>query len=63
MLRAARGILIPGPGMEPVPAAVETWSLNHWTTREAPRLSHLKHDSSMTLHTPPATTLVPSFLR
>ena len=24
-------ILVPPSGMEPVPPAVETWSLNHWT--------------------------------
>ena len=28
------GILVPGPGIEPVPPAVETQSLNYWTTRE-----------------------------
>ena len=28
------GILVPQPGIEPVPPAVEAWSLNHWTTRE-----------------------------
>ena len=30
----ACGILVPGPGIEPLPPAVEAWSLNHWTTRE-----------------------------
>ena len=30
------GILVPQPGMEPVPPTVEAWSLNHWTVREAP---------------------------
>ena len=29
-------ILVPWPGMEPFPFAVETWSLNHWTTRDVP---------------------------
>ena len=33
---AACGILVPRAGTEPVPPAVEAWSLNHWTTREAP---------------------------
>ena len=33
---AACGILVPQPGIEPVPAAMEGWSLNHWTTREVP---------------------------
>ena len=30
-------ILVPRPGIEPVPSAVEAWSLNHWTTREVPK--------------------------
>ena len=30
------GILVPQPGMEPVPPTMEAWSLNHWTVREAP---------------------------
>ena len=33
----ACGILAPRPGIEPMPPAVEAWSLNHWTNREAPR--------------------------
>ena len=33
---AACSILVPQPGMEPVPPAVEVWSLNHWTAREVP---------------------------
>ena len=32
----AYGILVPRPGIEPMPAAVEAWSLNHWTAREVP---------------------------
>ena len=32
----SHGILIPWPGIEPTPPAVETWSPNCWTTREAP---------------------------
>ena len=34
---AACRILLPRPGMEPTPPAVEGRSLNHWTTREVPR--------------------------
>ena len=30
----ACGTLVPPPGIEPVPLAVEAWSPNHWTTRE-----------------------------
>ena len=33
----AGGILVPQLGIEPVPPAVEAWSLNHWTAREVPR--------------------------
>ena len=33
---AACGILVPRPGMERVPPALEVWSLNHWSTREVP---------------------------
>ena len=32
----ACGILVPWPGIEPVPPAVKAWSLNHWTAREVP---------------------------
>ena len=34
--REARGILVPRPGIEPAPPALEARSLNHWTTREVP---------------------------
>ena len=33
---AACRILVPRPGIEPVPPALEVWSLNHWTAREVP---------------------------
>ena len=33
---AAHGILVPQPGMEPTPPAVEAWSVNYWTAREVP---------------------------
>ena len=32
-------ILVSQPGIEPVPPAVEVWSLNHWTAREVPCFS------------------------
>ena len=35
----AWGILVPRPGMEPVPPASEAQSLNHWTTKEVPSSS------------------------
>ena len=37
------GILVPQPGIEPVPPAVEAQSLNHWTAREVPRTELLNH--------------------
>ena len=36
VLMAACGISVPRPGIEPAPPAVETQSLNHWTTRKIP---------------------------
>ena len=33
----ACGILVPQPGFEPAPPALEAQSLNHWTAREVPR--------------------------
>ena len=36
--RVARGILVPQPGMEPASPALGARSLNHWTTREVPRM-------------------------
>ena len=38
-------ILIPLPGIKPVPSAVEAWSLNHWTTREAPAKEFLRKEN------------------
>ena len=35
----ACGILVPRPGIEPAPPALEAQSLNHWTAREAPQAS------------------------
>ena len=29
-------ILVPQPGIQPMPAAKEVWSPNHWTAREGP---------------------------
>ena len=33
---AACGILVPQPGVEPVPLALGARSLKHWTSREVP---------------------------
>ena len=35
----ACGILVPWPRIEPVPPALEVWSLNHWTAREVPEVT------------------------
>ena len=32
----AHGTLVPWPGIKPVPPALETQGLNHWTTKEIP---------------------------
>ena len=34
----ACGILVPWPGIKPVPPALKAQSLDHWTTREAPEM-------------------------
>ena len=40
----AYGILVPQPGIEPVPPALEAWILNHWTAREVPLEASLDPD-------------------
>ena len=30
----ACGILVPGPGMEPTPPALEAWGVNYWITSD-----------------------------
>ena len=37
LYHGAYGILDSQPGTEPMPTAMEAWSLNHWTTREVPK--------------------------
>ena len=34
---AVCGILVPQPGIEPMPRVVEACSLNHWTAKEFPK--------------------------
>ena len=41
LCRTACGILVPRPGLEPEPPAVEAPSLNHWTAGEVPEKTHL----------------------
>ena len=38
---AAYGIFIPWAGIEPLPSALETWNLNHWTARQVPTMPGL----------------------
>lgn len=38
----AWGILVPHPGIEPIPPAVEVWSLHHCTTMEVSRCPSYK---------------------
>ena len=42
-LAVPRGILIPQPGIEPVPPALGAWSLSLWTARELPSFPLLCH--------------------
>ena len=44
--RVTCGISVPRLGMEPMPPAVEAWSLNHWTTREVP-VGHFLIDKNL----------------
>ena len=37
----ACGTLVPQPGVEPVPPAVQGQSPDHWTAREVPVATHL----------------------
>ena len=51
---AAYGILVPRPGIEPRPPAVEAQSPNHWTTREFPKfkITCCLHYISVAYHLP-----------
>ena len=52
------GVLVPRPGIEPLPPAVEAWSPNHWITREVPLQDTLKHSwIQVTHHLPLCPTL------
>ena len=52
--RAACRILVPRPGTEPMPPAVEAWSPNHCTAREVPRrlISPPKPNKLLGYHSP-----------
>ena len=43
---AACGIFIPWPGIEPMPPAVATQSLNHWTARKVPESAIVSAEKS-----------------
>ena len=47
--RASCGILVPRPGIEPIPPALEAWHHKHWTAREVPKClfySHINNELS-----------------
>ena len=46
---AACGILVPQPGIESSPPALEAQSLNHWTTREVPIFLSFRLSCSSTI--------------
>ena len=39
----ASRILVPQPGIEPVPPIMQVWSLNHQITREVPSFNVIEH--------------------
>ena len=45
----AYGILVPHPGIEPMPPALEAQSLNHQTSREVPKRDNLSFVHSIIL--------------
>ena len=48
----ACGILVPWPGIKPMPPALEVWSLNHWTARDFPKMIHFNTASNNWIHSP-----------
>lgn len=46
----AYGTLVPQPGIELTPPALEAWSLNHWTSGEVPKDFNLKTTFLNILH-------------
>jgi len=51
LLRVSYGILVPQPGLKPMPSAMEAWSLNHWIARGVPGLTDLKREKLRELAT------------
>ena len=45
------GILVPQPGIEPLPPALEAWHLNHWTIEKSLGYSFLKQLLNLSLST------------
>ena len=43
----ACGIIVPLSGIEPTSPSVEEWSLNHWTTREVPKMFSLPQKETL----------------
>ena len=55
----AYGTLVPQPGIELMPPALEAWSLNHWTAREVPKDFNLKTTFLNILHSKLETLISP----
>ena len=49
LCQEAYRILVPQQGVEPMPPAVEVWSLNHWTAKEFPHV-HTLSSHKITFH-------------
>ena len=56
------GILVPGPGIEPMPPALGAEGLKHWTTREVPPLLFLNVSKfSFTFQQQMPQSIIPKF--
>ena len=53
--RLARGIVVPRPGIEPMPLAVKARSPNHWTIRES--LQHIVYSKPVGFSPPPVVMI------
>ena len=52
------GILVPQPGIEPVPPEVEAQCPNHWTTREIPGIAFLRGKCLLISWLPSLSTVI-----
>ena len=56
------GILVPQPGIEPTPPAMEARNPNHWTAREVPKSTCFQRDHSWCGACPPGRGVLVRFL-